>query len=317
VADDELLTLESQPQAKYLIAGWRHSWSDGGEVSGGLPNYLVQLLNARKIGEMGTQVSKMCYPFQVAGTHDTFRPTVAFHDGLPAKNMSRENFFYDAGNGLIIFIGEEPWRHVEIYGEAFFQAVSRLGIQQTVAVEGYFGAAPPDMERSINCIYSRAEMKPTLERYGVRFSNFGSDQRQGPTIGMALVTIAHYRHPEVEMFRLGAMAPMYPFVGPNKKQVGITTDHRSFYDIMRRLRSLFRLDLDLSDLQRRADTDTAALQRILDQIAANHQEAREIIRKAREEHTFAPFVEPVELDPALDRTLEDILRNTPETPDNP
>ena len=309
----ELLNLRDRPAAKYLIAGWKHSWSDGGEVSGGLPSYLITQLRARLIGEMGPEVSRMCYPFQVAGTHDTYRPAVAFHDGLPSRPMSRENRFYDAGQGLVIFLGEEPWHRIDIYSEAFFQAVQALDIQQTVAVEGYYGTAPPDLERGINCIYSRPEMRATLERYGVRLSNFGSERRQGPTIGMALVTLAHYQHPELKMFRLGAMAPMYPFTA-NQEQVGISTDHRSFYDILRRLRSLFQLDLDLSDLRRRADADADRLQRTLDRISETSADAREIIRRARADYNIIPYVEPVELDPALDQTLADILRRSPEPP---
>ncbi len=309
----DLVTLRQRPAAKYLIAGWKHSWSDGGEVSGGLPGYLMEHLRAKPIGEMGPEVSRLCYPFQVAGTHDAYRPAVAYRDGLPSRPMSRDNRFYDAGQGLVLFLGEEPWHRMDVYGDAFFQAVKLLGVKQAVAVEGYYGISPPELERSINCIYSRPEMKATLEKYGVRFSNFGSERRQGPTIGMALVTLAHYQHPEVEMFRLGAMAPMYPFTA-NKEQVGITTDHRAFYDILRRLRSLFQLDLDLSDLRRRADADADRLQRILDRISESNPEAREIIRRAQADHKVIPYLEPVALDPSLDRTLEDILRNAPEPP---
>ena len=50
---DELLNFESNPAAKQLIAGWRRQWSDGGEISGGLPRYLISKLGATQIGEMG------------------------------------------------------------------------------------------------------------------------------------------------------------------------------------------------------------------------------------------------------------------------
>ena len=88
-----------------MIAGWRRQWSNGGRISSGLPRYLIEKLGARPIGRLGDQVSTLCYPFQVAGTHDTFRPAAAFQDGLPSAPMVRENDLYDAGNGLIIFLG--------------------------------------------------------------------------------------------------------------------------------------------------------------------------------------------------------------------
>jgi len=314
----DLLTLsEERPLAQYMIAGWRRQWSDGGEISSGLPQYLVEKLGAKKIGEMGKEVSMTCYPFQVAGTHDAFRPRAAYRDGLPSTPMYRENYFFDGGNGLIIFLGEEPWFRNDVYGAAFFQAIRELGIKQTVAVEGYNGPAPPELERSINCVYSRAQMKATLEQYGVRFSDYGSEGRSGPTIGMALVSLAHYEYPDIEMFRLGSRAPMYPFLTANNEQVGILRDHRSFYDIMRRLKALFKLDIDLSDLKARGDGESNRLQEMLGRIGASSPEAKHLIEMARADFTFAPFVEQVELNPVLDSTLEEIIKKMSESPDAP
>ena len=309
---DELVTFSEKPSAQYLIAGWRRQWSDGGRVSGGLTRYLIEKLGAKKIGEMGPEVSHSCYPFQVAGTHDTFRPLAAYQDGLPSKGMYRENYFYDAGNGLIIFRGEEPWFHIEVFGEAFFQAIKELGIKQTVAVEGVNGPVPPELERRVTCVYSKAEMKETLEKFGLQFSSYGSEGRRGPTIAMALVSLAHYNYPDVEMFRLGAMAPMFPFSTTNNEQVGISRDHRSYYDIMRRLKTMFKLDVDLAELQQLGEAESQKLQETLERISESNSEAKQLIDSVRSDYSYTPYEETVELDPALDKTLEDILRNMPE-----
>jgi len=312
---DQLILFQEKPSAKYMIAGWRRQWSDGGGISGGLPRYLIEKQKAKQIGELGPEVSKMCYPFQVPGTHDSYRPRIAFQDGLPANAMHRQNYFYDAGDGLIIFRGEEPWTRLDIYAEAFFLAVKELGIIRTAAVEGYNGAAPPELERNISCIYSHAGMKEELEKYALRFSNYGSQSRNGPTIGMALVTLAHYEYTDCEMFRLGAMAPMFPFWTSNNEPVGIPRDHRAFYDIMRRLNSMFKQDIDLSELLALGDSECHSLGETLEKICSTNPQAKELIDRARSEYSYSPFVEPVELDPALDRTLEDILRNAPDQPD--
>ncbi|GIT44945.1 MAG: hypothetical protein Ct9H300mP11_28810 [Chloroflexota bacterium] len=173
--------------------------------------------------------------------------------------MTRRNRFYDAGNGLVIFLGQEPWFRIDVYAEAFFQAVKELGSPKIIAVEGYNGAAPPEMERSVSCIYSRADMKDDLDKYGLRYSNYGSQSRSGPTIAMALVTLAHYEHSELQMLRMGAMAPMYPFLTSNNDPVGINRDHRAFYDIMRRLKAMFDLDIDLSELLSLGETESQQL----------------------------------------------------------
>ena len=312
---DELLNLDSKPAAKQLIAGWRRQWSDGGEISGGLPRYLISKLGATQIGEMGPEVSKLCYPFQVPGTHDTYRPRVAYQDGLPVQPMTRRNRFYDAGNGLVIFLGQEPWFRIDVYAEAFFKAVEELGSPKIVAVEGYNGAAPPNMERSVSCIYSRADMKENLDKFGLRYSNYGSQSRSGPTIAMALVTIAHYEHPDYEMLRIGAMAPMYPFLTSDNDPVGINLDHRSFYDIMRRLKSMFDLEIDLSELLSLGETESQKLVETLEKIAETNPTAKDLIERAKTDFNFVPFETTVHMDPALNSALEDILRNAPDQPD--
>jgi len=313
----DLLIVHERPAAQYLIAGWRRQWSDGGDISSGLSRYLIARLSARKIAEMSPTLSNMCYPFQVAGTHDAFRPRAAFQDGLPSRPMAWENGFYDGGNGLIIFRGEEPWFRMDLYGQAFFEALSELGIQQTVTVEGYNGPAPPELDRRISCVYSKADMKENLDRFGLQYSSYGSQGRQGPTIGMALVSMAHFEHPEVEMFRLGGMSPMYPFTTSNSQQVGIETDHKAFYDIMRRLKSMFDLSIDLSELQTMGETESNRLRETLEKIGDSNAEAKSLIERARSDFSYTPFVEPVDLDPELDRTLQNILENMPEEPEDP
>ena len=160
-------------------------------------------------------------------------------------------------------------------------------------------------------------MKEELERYGVRFSSYGSDRRSGPTIGMALITLAHYDYPDLEMFRLGSMAPMYTLLNANKEPMGISRDHRSFYDIMRRLKAIFNLDIDLTELKERGDAESYRLQEVLDRMASSNPKAKEIIDRAKADFKFTPYVEHVELAPGLDRTLDDIIQNMPKRPEEP
>jgi predicted ATP-grasp superfamily ATP-dependent carboligase len=181
-----------------------------------------------------------------------------------------------------------------------------------VAVEGVNGPVPPEMERRVTCVYSKAEMKENLEKYGVQFSSYGSEGRRGPTIAMALVTLAHFEHPDVNMFRLGSMAPMFPFSTNTNEQVGITRDHRSYYDIMRRLKAMFDLNIDLSELQELGEAECQQLQETLDRISSNNREAKQLIESVRSDYNYTPFEQSVDLGATLDQALEDILRNMPE-----
>ena len=139
------------------------------------------------------------FPFSGAGDPRCLQAWSDVRGWAPQQRDFQRNYFYDAGNGLIIFLGEEPWFRIDIYGQAFFQAIGELGIQRNAAGEGCNGPAPPELERSVNSSYSRPHMKEELEKYGVRFSSYGSDKRSGPTIGMALIALAHYEYPDIEV----------------------------------------------------------------------------------------------------------------------
>ena len=64
---DELVEIWEKPTAAeiYMITGWRQ-WADAGSISSALPEYLVELTAARKIGEIKPGPF---YLFQIPGTH--------------------------------------------------------------------------------------------------------------------------------------------------------------------------------------------------------------------------------------------------------
>ena len=113
-----------------------------------------------------------------------------------------------------------------------------------------------------------------------------------------------------------AMAPMYPFVAGTNQQLSIPTDRKAFYDIMIRLNAIFNLNIDLAELKALGEAESQELNTTLERISSSSAEAKQIIDQVRSEYSYTPFVEPVDLDPALDQTLEDILRNAPEKPED-
>ena len=91
----------------YMLAGWRQ-WADAGSVSSGLPQYLIELNKAHKIGSIDPSGF---YLFQIPGTHDLVRPVVKFKEGYPEFLASERNEFFYAGDenrGIVYFLGDEP-----------------------------------------------------------------------------------------------------------------------------------------------------------------------------------------------------------------
>ena len=143
----ELFELWEKPRGKYMIAGWRQ-WADAGEVSSGLPQYLIDLTQAEKIGEMKPDGF---YLFQVPGTHYFLRPVVRLNEGHRQEMEERENEIYYAGDeqdGFFIFLGEEPHLNEELYAEAFFDMVEALNIERVAALAGVYGAVPHAQDRN-------------------------------------------------------------------------------------------------------------------------------------------------------------------------
>ena len=60
-----------------MIAGW-HQWADAGSISSGLPLYLIEQTQARKIGRIKPDGF---YLFQIPGAHHLLRPVVKLNEG--------------------------------------------------------------------------------------------------------------------------------------------------------------------------------------------------------------------------------------------
>ena len=300
---DESANIWEIPKAEqiYMIAGWEQ-WADAGSVSSGLPQYLINQLRARKIGEMPADGY---YLFQIPGTHHLLRPQVKFEDGYSKVIKPRVNSFYYAGNaqkGLVIFIGEEPHLDIDRYASAFFSAAKQLSVQRIAAVGGVYGAMPYEKDREVSCTYSMRHMKDELRKYAVRFSNYEG----GATIGSYLVNQAEQA--ALEMLVFNAFVPAYDFsqAGLPLQGLRIEDDYRAWYELMQRLTHMFRLDLDLSDLDRQSDALVASMHEKLEELAIKmpqlnvHEYLASLTNEYRE-NSFEP------LDELWERELGDLF----------
>ena len=163
---NELIELwERPPSGKYMIAGW-HQWADAGDVSSGLPRYLIGHTQARKIGRLKPDGF---YLFQVPGMHHLLRPVVKLHEGHRESLGERRNEFFYAGDeesGFLIFLGLEPHANIDRYVQAFLDVLQELGVKRVAFLQGVHGPMPYDKDRRIPCTYSHLTMKEELARYG-------------------------------------------------------------------------------------------------------------------------------------------------------
>lgn len=300
---DELVKLWEKPRANeiYMIAGW-HQWADAGSISSGLPRYLINQTNARKIGEIDPDGF---YLFQIPGTHHFLRPEIKLDQGYRQELRVRKNELFYSGDdekGLVIFLGDEPHMNADRYAEAFLSAVEELGVKRAGAVGGVYGSMPYDKDREVSCVYSLRGMKDELDGYAVRFS----DYEGGTTIGTYIVDRAE--HKGVEFFVFYAFVPAYDFsqLSTHVQGMRVENDFKAWFDLLRRFNHMYGLAIDLSDLVEKSDELLLSMDAKIDEVDKKlpELEVRDYMQRLAEDFTERPF-EP--LSDVWERELRDLF----------
>jgi len=171
-----------------------------------------------------------------------FRPPAKYVEGYEEDYQEEtiNDFYYTeiSGKGLIIFIGTDPNQHDDVYVNTLLDGAEELGVKRIIVPAGVGGEVPFDKERLVSCNYSLKQMQEELNNYAFTFSNYN----RNATIGMV---INHYsKERGIESVRMSARTPSYQI------PLTISGDKRAMFDILRRIRYMFGINLDLSDLEK-------------------------------------------------------------------
>jgi proteasome assembly chaperone (PAC2) family protein len=294
------------PEAKeiYMIVGWRQ-WADAGEISSGLPQYLIEKTGARKIGEINPDGF---YIFQIPGTHHFLRPEIKLEQGYRQSLTSPKNeFFYtgDEKKGLVIFLGDEPHLQADHYAAAFFDVVEMLKVKRVAALGGVYGPVPYDKDREISCVYSLRSLKAELANYALKFS----DYEGGVTISTYLIDQAEER--KIEFFAFYVFVPAYDFGQLSlsvQQGLRIEVDFKAWYDVLRRLNHMFGLNIDPAGLERRSDELLSSMMSKLAELDHESPQlnVKEYLNKLTQDFTEIPFMP---LDEVWERELGDLFED--------
>ena len=238
-----------RPEAKemYLIVGWRQ-WADAGSTSSGLPEYLIEQTEARKIGSIRPDGF---YLFQIPGTHDLVRPVVKFDQGYPETLETQHNDLYYAEHnqhGLLIFLGDEPQMDIERYTQSILHIVKTLRVKRIIGLGGVYGELPYNKERMVSSIFSMPEMKEELQNIAVNLS----DYHGGASVGSYICRRAGEQG--IEYVSFFAFVPAYDFsnVSQVANSIRIENDYMAWLGIMQRINHMIQLEMDLSDLEEKS-----------------------------------------------------------------
>ncbi len=296
----DAVELWEYPQSSeiYMIVGWRQ-WADAGSISSGLPQYLVKLLDGRKIGKLKTDGF---YLFQIPGTHDLVRPVVKYESGLPILLQTNENeifFAGDAQRGYLIFIGDEPHLNVEEYVQAILDMAREFGVRRIIGLGGVYGELPYDKERMVSSVYSLPRLKREMEALSVNLS----DYQGGASIGSVICKRAG--EADLEYVSFYAFVPAYEFSSANQmgNSIRLENDYMAWLGVMRRICFMFKANIDLSDLELKSEKLVKAIDAKVDELERNSPQmgVRDYLKRLSEEFSETAFN-------PLDEVWEDELR---------
>ena len=297
-----------KPEAEemYMLVGWRQ-WADAGSVSSGLPQYLIQHTNARKIGQIRPDGF---YIFQVPGTHDLMRPVVKFKQGFPESLQTQTNEFYYSGDehkGLVIFLGDEPHMDIERYIATLLGAARVLGVKRIIGLGGVYGELPYDKERMVSSNYSLTHLRKELDNMAVTLS----DYQGGASIGSFLCRRSGDQ--DIEYIGLYAFVPAYDFSLASQagNTIRIENDYMAWLGVMRRINHMLKLGINLSGLEQKSRRLVELVESKVEEMEnANPQlGVREYLRRLSEEFHEVPFS-------PLDDVWEENLRRLLDKLDN-
>lgn len=225
-------------------------WMDGGSVSTGTVQRLVDLLEARSIVEIEPDtfyIYNFPGPMELAAL---FRPRIEIEDGLiKTIELPAATFFAHEAANLVLFLGKEPNLRWPTFADCMLEAVRTVGVRRMLFVGSFGGSVPHTREPRLHVTCSEADMLPEMEPYALRRSAY-----EGPG-SFASYLMTRVGEEGVRMATLAAEIPGY-LQGPNPVCIEAVT---------RRLAKILRLPLDLAPL-RTASTEwelavTAAIEK--------------------------------------------------------
>ena len=234
-ANDDLLHIHERPAIRdsTLVLAFT-GWMDGGDVSTGTVQRLVDLLEARPIAEIDPEPF---YIYNFPGSMEVtalFRPHIEIEDGLiKTIEFPANRFFLHEPANLVLFIGHEPNLRWRTFGDCIFRLAEEADVRRIVFVGSVGSAVPHTREPRLHVTCSDAGLLKEMEQYGVRRTGYS-----GPgSFTSYLMTRAPAAG--LEMASLVAEIPGY-LQGTNPSSIAAVT---------RRLAKILQLRLDLDSLR--------------------------------------------------------------------
>lgn len=240
-------------------------WMDGGEVSTGTVNRVLDLVDAEPIADIDPEPF---YIYNFPGSMEVaaiFRPEIEIEEGLIKRlDMPTNTFYCHSPGNLALFVGKEPNLRWRTFGESVFRFCREFDIRRLLFVGSFGGSVPHTREPRMHVTCSDPGILPEMEQYGVRRTGYS-----GPgSFTSYLMTQAS--SVGLEMTSLVAEIPGY-LQGINPLCIEAVT---------RRLAKMLKLRVDLDSLRATSTTWELEISRAIEQ----NEELAARVRTLEEEY---------------------------------
>jgi proteasome assembly chaperone (PAC2) family protein len=231
----ELLTFSDRPRLSNgtLLVAFS-GWMDGGDVSTGTIQRLVDLIEAKPFAEIDPDPF---YIYNFPGSMEMsalFRPEIRVVDGLVTSiELPSTKFFVSEQHNLMMFIGKEPNLRWQTFAECLFHLAHESGVTRILFVGSFGGAVPHTRDPKLYTTCSKPELLGEMEQFGMRRTGY-----EGPGSFMSYL-MSRSEDAGLEMVSLIAEIPHYLTV----------TNPSSIEAVSRRLAKILQLPLDLDELR--------------------------------------------------------------------
>lgn len=238
---------------------------DGGDVSTGTVEYLVEKLEAKPMAEIA---GEEFYIYHFPGSmelSELLRPHTRIENGLVEQYEEPSNLFYvHAPSNLILFNGREPNLHWRRYAQAVLDLAEMFGVRAMYFMGSVSGVVPHTREPRFTVSASSAEMRSSLETYRMRPASY-----EGPASLVTYLThLAGQRG--IGLASMVAEIPAY-VQGRNVRCIEAA---------VRRIAAILGLQVGLEDLRAISDE----LERRLNALVAKCTELAELIGKLEQDY---------------------------------
>ncbi len=216
-------------------------WVNAGKVSTFSVKYLIDKLGAKKSGEI---------PVDEFHDYMLFRPSVTVKEGtIQSYNPPKNELFRAKGTkgtqSFVLLLGHEPHRNWPKYAEAVLRAAKKEGVKRIFTTGGFLADVPNQGATPISASTSNEKIIAELKKAEVELTSYA-----GPTSVYTEIMVKA-KQQRVDVVSLWSPVPMYV--------AGVYP--RAAFRILEKFAQLTGMQLDLTDLKKKAETFEAEFQK--------------------------------------------------------